>query len=94
MIYGLQNAYQNLLMNYLASSEKVNSEIMIFTDLCLIDEKNNIISESFYTINEINPESNLKQSKLFWNSSVYGCSVILNRKLLNASLPIPEFAHA
>ncbi|HDR2365107.1 TPA: glycosyltransferase family 2 protein, partial [Enterobacter asburiae] len=74
-------------------SEKVNSEIMIFTDLCLIDEKNNIISESFYTINEINPESNLKQSKLFWNSSVYGCSVILNRKLLNASLPIPEFAH-
>jgi hypothetical protein len=80
-------------MNYLASSEKVNSEIMIFTDLCLIDEKNNIISESFYTINEINPESNLKQSKLFWNSSVYGCSVILNRKLLNASLPIPEFAH-
>lgn len=73
--------------------DKVNSEIMIFTDLCLIDEKNNTISDSFYKVNKINPRNNLQRNKLFWNSSVYGCSVIMNRKLLNVSLPIPEFAH-
>lgn len=73
--------------------EKINSGVMIFTDLCLIDEKNNIISESFYKNNKINPKNNLQRNKLFWNSSVYGCSVIMNRKLLNASLPIPKFAH-
>ncbi|MCE1463950.1 glycosyltransferase family 2 protein [Enterobacter roggenkampii] len=74
-------------------SEKVNSAVMIFTDLCLIDEKNNTISESFYKVNKINPESNLQVNKLYWNSSVYGCTVIMNRKLLDVSLPIPEFAH-
>ena len=33
--------------------DKVNSEIMIFTDLCLIDEKNNTIAEGFYKFNNI-----------------------------------------
>lgn len=73
--------------------EKDNSGIMVFTDLCLIDEEKNIIAESFYKVNKINPNSNLKREKLLWNSSVYGCTVIMNRKLLNASLPIPQFAH-
>ncbi|QLY65920.1 glycosyltransferase family 2 protein [Enterobacter asburiae] len=73
--------------------DKVDSEIMIFTDLCLIDEKNNTIADGFYRFNNINPESNLQRRKLYWNSSVYGCTVIMNRKLLDASLPIPEFAH-
>lgn len=66
---------------------------MIFTDLTLVDEDNNVIADSFYRSNKINPTDNLTNYNLLWRSTVYGCTCILNKKLLNIALPIPEYAH-
>lgn len=66
--------------------------IMLFTDLELIDETGNVIADSFYHINRINPLKNLEPNKLLWNCTIYGCTTIVNRALLNKSLPISSNA--
>lgn len=66
---------------------------MMFTDLKLVDENNCLIAESFYRTNNINPQDNLKNNNLLWRSTVYGCTCIMNKKLVDIALPIPTYAH-
>lgn len=67
-------------------------EILIFTDLKLIDQDGEKIADSFYETNHLNPQDNLKDYNLLWVSTVYGCTTIMNRKLLDIALPIPNAA--
>ncbi|WP_324030335.1 glycosyltransferase [Pantoea sp. JZ2] len=63
---------------------------MVFSDLTLVDENLKVISESFYKSRSIDPLKNSDYKTLIWQCSVYGCSVIMNRKLLDKCLPLPE----
>lgn len=65
---------------------------MMFTDLELVDSDLKQISPSFYQYNSLDPYNNMKPYMLIWRSTVYGCSTIFNRNLLNQALPIPEYA--
>ncbi|QGU11517.1 glycosyltransferase [Leclercia sp. J807] len=67
-----------------------NQPLMIYTDLTLIDEKDNVIGDSYYAINGIKPEENLDFDLLRWKSSIYGCSTMMNKSLLEIALPFPE----
>ena len=82
-----------VLVNKIRELE-VNSgqPLMIFTDMILIDAKGLKIADSFYQSNKLNPNINLEENSLIWRSTVYGCSTIMNRALLNISLPVPEYA--
>ena len=55
--------------------------ILVFTDLKLVDKNLNIISQSFYRANNLNPVHNIHSSYLAWRSTVFGCSVIFNDSL-------------
>lgn len=66
---------------------------LIFTDLTLVDEEGAIIADSFYKENSIKPLENIRRYNLLWKSTVYGCTTIFNRALLNIALPIPTGAH-
>lgn len=55
--------------------------ILVFTDLKLVDENLNIIEQSFYRANNLNPVHNIHSSYLAWRSTVFGCSVIFNDSL-------------
>ncbi|MFP2516781.1 glycosyltransferase family 2 protein [Buttiauxella agrestis] len=73
-------------------NENPTKPILVFTDLTLVNESNDLIAPSFYMANKIGPLSNMKDNNLLWRSTVYGCSTIMNRNLLNVTLPIPDFA--
>lgn len=62
---------------------------MVFSDLEVVDDKLVTISDSFYKSNSIDPLKNLNPVQLLWKCSVYGCTTIFNRKLLEKCLPIP-----
>lgn len=84
----------SMLMRQIELLENNNAEkrILIFTDLMLVNEKDELIAASFYESNKIDPLDNLKANNLLWRSSVYGCTTIMNRKLLDVALPIPDYA--
>jgi rhamnosyltransferase len=85
--------FPNRLAMLLEEMHKVeiskNKPIMIFSDLELVDKNLIVTAQSFYESNGIDPRENLNVFNLVWGSSVYGCSTILNRCLLNKCLPIP-----
>ncbi len=66
--------------------------VMVFSDLILIDKYGKKLSNSFYESNSFNPMQNLIIENLVWISTIYGCTTIMNRKLLDISLPIPKYA--
>ncbi len=62
---------------------------LIFSDLSIVDQELNNISSSFYKYNSLDPLNNLDIRYLRWRSSVYGCTVIFNRILLEKSGFVP-----
>lgn len=66
-----------------------NIPILGFSDLCLVDSSGNIVHESFYRYNKLNPINNCDPRYLAWRSTVYGCTVIFNKALLKLAMPLP-----
>lgn len=65
---------------------KIGSNLLIHSDCLIIDENDNIIMPSWKR-----EQGNLINIKnLFFMNVVTGCTVLLNKKLLNTALPFPE----
>ncbi|RQW28145.1 glycosyltransferase family 2 protein [Rhodobacteraceae bacterium CH30] len=80
-----------LLVDEIHKIEKSpNIPCLIFTDLEVVDEKLNTLAKSFYSSQKINPLNNTIPENLLWNCTVYGCTTIFNRALIEISTPIPE----
>lgn len=80
-------------LNFIMGKEKeLGSDlpILCFSDLTLVDEKLNVIADSFYTANKLDPLNNTDVNFLLWRSTVYGCSCIFNRACLQMALPFPD----
>lgn len=77
------------LFSYISERDSLNKPLMVFSDLEVVDDKLVTISDSFYKSNSIDPLKNLNPVQLLWKCSVYGCTTIFNRKLLEKCLPIP-----
>ncbi|QCT22031.1 glycosyltransferase family 2 protein [Jejubacter calystegiae] len=66
---------------------KENGPLLIYSDLCLVNERLDVISTSFYQYSGLNPERNLHIENLSWMGSVMGCTILMNRAALNLVLP-------
>ena len=66
-----------------------NLPLLVHTDLKVVDENLQIINESFWNHDHINPEFN-KFNNLLMQNTVTGCTVMINKKLALSVLPIPE----
>ena len=71
--------------------EKTNSNLplLVHTDLEVVDEKLNILNKSFWKYEKRDPSLN-SINRLIMQSTVTGCTMMINRKLAELSLPISE----
>ncbi|GKW23600.1 hypothetical protein PEC311524_11940 [Pectobacterium carotovorum subsp. carotovorum] len=80
-----------LLLDEIQKKDKNRSRpVMLYSDLELVDKDLNTISESFYKSCKINPRENIDPINLLWKCSVYGCTTVFNRALLDKCMPIPN----
>jgi glycosyltransferase involved in cell wall biosynthesis len=63
--------------------------ILVFTDLLVVDKDLNVINSSLWNFSNINPEHVRNFYNLATNSSVTGCTILMNDLLKKNSFPIP-----
>jgi glycosyltransferase involved in cell wall biosynthesis len=63
--------------------------ILIHTDLYVIDKNKKFLDDSFWNYQNLNPQVMNKLSRLLVQNYVTGCTVLINRTLLELALPIP-----
>lgn len=63
---------------------------MVISDLELIDEKDNLISDSMWEFQGIKPEKNAPFKRLCVDNYATGCSMMFSRELLNSAIPFPS----
>lgn len=64
---------------------------MVFSDLCVVDSRLNVIHPSFWVYERIDP-SNCTLRHLLNRNIVTGCALLANRRLLEIASPVPTAA--
>lgn len=63
--------------------------LLVHSDLFVVDEKLNVLSESFFKFQAISPERD-KLNNLLVQNNVTGCTVMINREMLKLAKETPE----
>ncbi len=66
--------------------------VLVHSDLCVVDQKGNTICSSFMAMQRNFHVDEEPLKVLLIQNFVTGCTVLMNRNLINKSLPIPECA--
>ncbi len=69
-----------------------DTPILIFTDLSVVDENLEIIAPSFFSYQSMEAAWSDKLSQLMIQNVAPGCTMMVNRALLDIALPIPKEA--
>ena len=68
-----------------------NIPLLVHTNLEVVDEDLQTIDKSFWHFEQINPNMN-DFNKLLVQNTITGCTVMINRKLAELAMPIPDEA--
>lgn len=71
--------------------KKPGIPILVHSDLMVVDEELNILSDSMFTSQRL-PKQILSTNQLLVQNNITGCTVVINRQALLVSLPIPDVA--
>ncbi len=82
----------NALCALQARSPQRDSPCLVFTDLHVVDESLNVVNESFIRMQRLDRWINPSFVQLLTQNVAPGCTMIMNRALLDAALPIPAQA--
>jgi len=63
--------------------------LLVYTDMKVVDENLNSISDSYWKHQAINPKSGRLLNRLLVSNAVIGCTMMFNKKLKELSLPLP-----
>lgn len=63
--------------------------LLVHTDLKVVDENLQTIDNSFWHFEQINPNIN-EFNRLLMQNTITGCTVMINRKLAQLAMPIPN----
>jgi glycosyltransferase involved in cell wall biosynthesis len=66
--------------------------MLVFTDLKVVDIKLNVINDSFWDYQNLDPENGKKLNKLLIYNVITGCTMMINRRLKELAVPIPKEA--
>lgn len=69
-----------------------NVPLLVFTDLAVTDHQLTVISSSFFAYQKIDPVAYVRPESLFLYNVAPGCTMMLNRRLLEMALPVPDGA--
>ncbi|MEL0630696.1 glycosyltransferase family 2 protein [Psychromonas aquatilis] len=67
--------------------------LLVFSDKQIVDEQLQLICDSYFTLKNISKNWHLKFNQLCQQNVVSGCTMLVNRALINKALPIPEKAY-
>ncbi|MDD5064775.1 MAG: glycosyltransferase family 2 protein [Phycisphaerae bacterium] len=74
-----------------AGKTQPNTPLLIHTDLKVVDETLTPIAESFWKLHRISPENDCQLKKIIYRNIVTGCTVMINKKAKEISMPFsPE----
>ena len=79
-------------MRALEARHGLGMPLMTFSDLRVVDEALKTVSESMWAYAEIEPKSALRLERLLGQSVVTGCTMTINRPLLELARRMPEEA--
>jgi len=66
--------------------------ILIHTDLKVVDSKLDLLHESLWNYQHINPNRNMKLESFLVRNTVTGCTMMINKALKNLAEPVPQDA--
>lgn len=66
--------------------------LMVHTDLIVVDQKLNVLEKSFWKYRNLNPNIGNSINRLLLQNIVTGCTILINKKLKELSIPIPAGA--
>jgi glycosyltransferase involved in cell wall biosynthesis len=69
-----------------------DAPVLVFTDLSVVDSNLKIITPSFFNYQSMDPRWCEKTSQLMIQNVAPGCTMMVNRALLDLALPIPQEA--
>jgi glycosyltransferase involved in cell wall biosynthesis len=69
-----------------------NTPVLVYSDLQVVDEKLNLINNSFWQHQHINPDQGQAWNRLLIDNVVTGCASMFNRSLLVVASPVPKEA--
>lgn len=67
-----------------------NIPCVFFSDLEIVDDKLNVIHKSYFEMIDIKPERFFNKNTVLLMNVVPGCSMIVNRRLIEIALPIKQ----
>src|SRR5208283_5399841 len=82
----------DVLCTLQARSPERESPRLVFTDLHVADESLNVLNESFIRMQRLDRWRDPSFVQLLTQNVAPGCTMIMNRALLDAALPIPDQA--
>ena len=65
--------------------------LLVHTDLEVVDEDLETLDKSFWHFEQINPSMN-EFNRLLMQNTITGCTVMINRKLAELAMPVPDRA--
>lgn len=63
--------------------------LLVFSDLCVVDEKLSVLSPSLWKSQKLDPKISQDLYSILAQNVVTGCTVMINRPLKNIAFPIP-----
>lgn len=71
-------------------AEELDQPMLVYHDMCIIDERDCVISPSLYEYSGINLSSKHPFEQLLTHNTISGCALMINRKLKNIIKRIPD----
>lgn len=66
--------------------------LLVHSNLKVVDAKLEVLSDSFWSYSNLFPKNGSSLNRLIVQNAVTGCSLLMNRALVNKAMPIPEEA--
>lgn len=83
-------AYTLSKLHSLEITHGTKCPLLVHTDLQVVDEKLKVLDLSFWNYSKLNPKRSHTLNKLLMQNVITGCTMMMNRALVDLSKPIPK----